>query len=131
MNTALESLSHGVPMLAIPVTNDQPGVAARIHWLQVGRRLLLNRLNVPAARAAIREVLEEERYAVNARVLQREIQSLDGPGRAAEIVETAIATRQPVLREPTETAPRFAPRLASGALQIPAKQDRKKRWCFA
>ena len=28
LNTALESLAHGVPMVVIPVTNDQPGVAA-------------------------------------------------------------------------------------------------------
>ncbi len=29
MNTTLECLAHGVPMLAIPVTNDQPAVAAQ------------------------------------------------------------------------------------------------------
>jgi UDP:flavonoid glycosyltransferase YjiC (YdhE family) len=31
-NTALESLSCGIPMVAITVGNDQPGVAARIKW---------------------------------------------------------------------------------------------------
>jgi len=30
LNTVLESLSNAVPMLALPITNDQPGVAARI-----------------------------------------------------------------------------------------------------
>ncbi len=30
MNTTMECLKNGVPMVAIPVTNDQPGVAARI-----------------------------------------------------------------------------------------------------
>jgi UDP-glucoronosyl and UDP-glucosyl transferase len=29
-NTLLEALTQGVPQIAIPVTNDQPGVAARI-----------------------------------------------------------------------------------------------------
>lgn len=29
VNTTLESLSNGVPLVAIPITNDQPGVAAR------------------------------------------------------------------------------------------------------
>ena len=27
LNTALEALAHGLPMVAIPITNDQPGVA--------------------------------------------------------------------------------------------------------
>src|SRR5262247_1702334 len=36
LNTALESLSNGVPMIAVPITNDQPGVAARIAERKVG-----------------------------------------------------------------------------------------------
>jgi len=30
LNTVLEALTQDVPQVAIPVTNDQPGVAARI-----------------------------------------------------------------------------------------------------
>lgn len=33
LNTALEALARGVPMVAIPITNDQPGVAGRLEWL--------------------------------------------------------------------------------------------------
>lgn len=36
MNTTLECLSNGVPMVAIPITNDQPAVAARIAWTKTG-----------------------------------------------------------------------------------------------
>jgi MGT family glycosyltransferase len=36
LNTVLESLACGVPMVAIPITNDQPGVAA--HRLEKSRR---------------------------------------------------------------------------------------------
>ena len=32
MNTVLESLLNGVPMVAIPITNDQPAIGARIAW---------------------------------------------------------------------------------------------------
>ena len=36
LNTVLESLAQGVPQVAIPVTFDQPGVAARIAHKQTG-----------------------------------------------------------------------------------------------
>jgi hypothetical protein len=36
LNTALESLAHGVPMVALPVTIDQPGVGARIKRTHTG-----------------------------------------------------------------------------------------------
>ena len=36
LNTVLESLSSGVPLVALPITNDQPGVAARIAKKEVG-----------------------------------------------------------------------------------------------
>jgi UDP:flavonoid glycosyltransferase YjiC (YdhE family) len=32
INTTLESLSNGVPLVAIPIANDQPGIGARIEW---------------------------------------------------------------------------------------------------
>ena len=47
LNTTLESLTQGVPMVAIPVTNDQPGVAARIAYTETGRFLPLHQLAVP------------------------------------------------------------------------------------
>jgi zeaxanthin glucosyltransferase len=36
LNTVLESLSHGIPQVAIPISFDQPGVAARIIEKQTG-----------------------------------------------------------------------------------------------
>ena len=36
MNTTLESLTYGVPIVAIPITNDQPGVATRIVYTGSG-----------------------------------------------------------------------------------------------
>jgi UDP:flavonoid glycosyltransferase YjiC (YdhE family) len=87
-------------MVAIPVTNDQPGVAARIHWLEVGRCVPLGRANTQTIRQAITRVLNEPQYAKNAQALQREMQSLDGPTRAAAIIETALTTKSPVLTQP-------------------------------
>jgi UDP:flavonoid glycosyltransferase YjiC (YdhE family) len=42
LNTALEALTYGVPLVAIPITNDQPGIAARIAHSGNGRLYLSN-----------------------------------------------------------------------------------------
>jgi UDP-N-acetylglucosamine:LPS N-acetylglucosamine transferase len=44
LNTVLESLAQGVPQVAIPVTYDQPGVAARIPEKQTGVVTSLDKL---------------------------------------------------------------------------------------
>jgi len=101
LNTALESLAHGVPMLAIPITNDQPGVAARIEWGGTGRRIRLPKLSVKRVRATIQDLLSNPGYCENAAHVQNDIDRQDGPETAAQIVEQAIQTAQPVLnREP-------------------------------
>ncbi len=97
MNTTLESLSNGVPMVAIPITNDQPGVAARLAWTGAGEVVQLSRLSVPRLRAAIQRVLTQDSYKNNAIRLQEAIRRAGGVNRAADIVEQAISTGQPVL----------------------------------
>jgi zeaxanthin glucosyltransferase len=90
MNTALEALTCGVPMVAIPVTNDQPGVAARIAYHGTGTVVPLRRLTPNRLRRAIHEVLAAPRYRDNALRLQAAIQSIDGLTQAAEIIETRL-----------------------------------------
>ncbi|WP_017653753.1 glycosyltransferase [Fortiea contorta] len=97
LNTTLESLSNGVPIVAIPIINDQPGVAARIVWTGAGEIVPLKRLSVPKLRDAIQKVLIEDGYKQNALRLQAAIQRAGGVSRAADIVEQAVSTRQPVL----------------------------------
>ena len=46
LNTALESLAWGVPMVVLPVAYDQPGVGARVEWSGVGRSIPVGRLTV-------------------------------------------------------------------------------------
>ena len=100
MNTVLESLSNGVPMVAIPITNDQPGVAARIAWTGTGECILPSRLNTSRLRSTIQTVLTQGSYKNNAVRLQHAIQQAGGTRRAVDIIEKAIATGQPVLANP-------------------------------
>jgi MGT family glycosyltransferase len=98
LNTALESLSNGVPIVAIPIANDQPGVAARIAWTGAGEFVPLQKLSVPKLRTAIQRVLAEDSYKKNAGRLQEAIRRSGGVSRAADIIEQVISTGKPVLR---------------------------------
>ncbi len=57
-------------MVAIPVANDQPGIAARIAYTGVGEVVALKELNVPKLRSAIVKVLTQESYRKRAIEMQ-------------------------------------------------------------
>jgi zeaxanthin glucosyltransferase len=97
MNTTLESLNNGVPMVAIPIANDQPGVASRIVWSGCGEAVPVKKVNVDNLRIAIKKVLTEDSYRKNALQLQTAIQKAGGTKRAIDIMEQAISTGKPVL----------------------------------
>lgn len=99
MNTTLESLSNGVPMVAIPIANDQPGVAARIAWTGTGEVVPLKRLNASRLRSAIEQVLTKDSYKENALGLQEAIKRAGGVKKAADITEEVVRTGNPVLSE--------------------------------
>ena len=98
LNTVLESLSAGVPMVAVPVGNDQPGVAARVKWLRTGELLPLKRLRADRLRVLVKRVLEEESYRSQARRLMEEIKRVDGVQKAADLIERVLHEQQPALR---------------------------------
>jgi zeaxanthin glucosyltransferase len=98
LNTTLESLSYGVPMVAIPITDDQPGVAARIAWTGVGEIVKLSNLSANNLRESIKRVLKEPSYKQNAVHLQEAIRRTEGVNCAVDIIEQAISTNKPVIQ---------------------------------
>ena len=99
MNTALERLAQGVPVVAIPVTNDQPGVAARLAYAGVGEMIPLSKLSWERLEKAVQQVFTQPSYRERARKVQAEIAKCDGTKAAAEITLDALCSRQPVLRQ--------------------------------
>ena len=97
MNTVLTALGCGVPLVPIPITNEQPGIASRLARTKAGKMLQLSKLNEITLRTAISEVLSESSYRIKARQLQNIIQASGGVERVADIIEQAAQTRQPVL----------------------------------
>jgi MGT family glycosyltransferase len=90
MNTTLEALAQGVPLVAIPITNDQPGVAARILASGTGLFLPLAQLNAAALRGLVDEVLRTPSYRERAQAMKSAIAEVDGLGMAAELIERAF-----------------------------------------
>ena len=74
-------------MVAVPITNDQPGVAARIQWTGTGKMLSLKKLTSQSLHQALMEVMTKPSYRERARQLQHEIAQLDSLQKACEIVE--------------------------------------------
>jgi len=100
LNTVLESPAQGVPQLAIPVTYDQPGVAARIVDKQTGVVTSLDKLSTDHLSALLNEVLSNSTYRDNARSLQNAIAEANGLSVAADLVEQSLGVRRPSKRPP-------------------------------
>ncbi|MBD2200757.1 MULTISPECIES: glycosyltransferase [Calothrix] len=87
MNTTLDSLTYGVPLVAIPITFEQPGTGARIRATGVGEVLSLANLSVSKLRSLIQQVLTKPNYRHQAQKIQQSIQQADGVKQAANIIE--------------------------------------------
>jgi MGT family glycosyltransferase len=103
INTTLEALSEGVPLVCIPIGNDQPGVASRVAMRGAGLVVPWHRLHAKRLRAAVRAVLEEASYRRAAQGLKASMLQTDGLNRAADIIEDVLKIRReaPEPREPT------------------------------
>ena len=97
LNTVLEALSCAVPMVAIPIANDQPGMAAWVGWSGSGAAEPLKWATVGRLRFAIDRVWGAPSYRQNAQPLAQAIATACGMARIADIVEHAITTGQRLL----------------------------------
>jgi zeaxanthin glucosyltransferase len=87
LNTTLEALAQGVPLVAIPIGYDQPGVAARIAYHGVGEFVELGNLTARRLSDLILKVTANRNYRDKARWFQKVIRETRGLDIAADIVE--------------------------------------------
>jgi zeaxanthin glucosyltransferase len=90
LNTVLETLAQGVPQVAIPVANDQPGVAARIADKKTGLFLPSRKLTASRLSFLLDEVLSNSAYRDNARSFQKVFAGRNGLSAAADLLEQAF-----------------------------------------
>jgi zeaxanthin glucosyltransferase len=91
LNTVLDSLAHGVPLVTVPLTYEQPAIARRVEWTGAGRSVSMRKLQSGRLRHLIREVLETPRYRESAVRMGEHIRRAGGVKHAADITLSAIA----------------------------------------
>jgi zeaxanthin glucosyltransferase len=88
LNTVLDAIAAGTPMLVLPIAFDQPGVAARVVHSGVGLRLG-RRARAGAIAAALRRLADWPSEPLQR--LGAELAAAGGAVRAAQIVERVMA----------------------------------------
>ena len=87
--TVLKTLSHGVPMLCMPMGRDQGDNAARVVWHEAGLRL--NRAASSDAIAdTLRTLLTDDRYRRGARAMADRIRAESRGDRVVEELERLV-----------------------------------------
>ena len=99
LNTTLESLSQGIPLVVLPVTNDQPGIAARVAHLGVGEFTPVQKLTVATLRHKVERVLTTPSYRECSARMAEKVQCLHGPVLAADLIEAAFTSRKRVTHD--------------------------------
>jgi len=90
MNTTMEAAAAGVPLVGIPITYDQPAVAARIRHAGLGRTIPHRRLDGAGLRAAVEDVLGDPRYRERAAEVAAACRRSGGPDGAAAAIEELV-----------------------------------------
>lgn len=96
MNSVLECLALGVPMVVIPIAHDHPGVAVRVEWTQTGLQVPLEHCRSQLG-TALGRLLTEPIFRKAAARFAQQISRANGLSRAADIVEQVLRTGRPVL----------------------------------
>jgi UDP:flavonoid glycosyltransferase YjiC (YdhE family) len=90
------ALSMGVPLVVAGNTEDKPEVAARVAWTGAGVNLRTGTPTQSAVRAAVREVLGDNRYLEAARTLEAAFARRDGVAEIAALIDEVIGERRAV-----------------------------------
>jgi zeaxanthin glucosyltransferase len=92
LNTTLDCLENGVPMVAIPIASEQPGIAMRIAHLGAGTVVPLAEVSAARLGTAIQTVLNQPSYREAAQSAAREIATLRPTTAAVRVIEQVLAS---------------------------------------
>jgi zeaxanthin glucosyltransferase len=92
MNTMMQALYFGSPVIAVPLAHDQPAIAARLKRTGAGVVFSPDQLTVPKLRSAIDSILAKDSpWQAQARRMRDAITEAGGVTRAADILESRMS----------------------------------------
>ena len=91
LNTVLDSLACGVPLVAVPITYEQPAIARRVEWSGCGASVPLARLQPRRLQLVVEALFHDSHARGNAAAIARAISAAGGVRRATELVENAVS----------------------------------------
>ncbi len=86
MNSTMESLYYGVPMVGVPQMPEQMMTARRIEELGLGTALDQKTLTVEQLHATVKATLSNADYRTNAQAMQQHVRNAGGYKRAADAI---------------------------------------------
>lgn len=90
MNSTMESLYHGVPLVAVAQDPEQEANAARVEELGAGRRLARTDLTPKLLRETVEAVAADKDIRASATTCCAALQRCDGPARGADALENHV-----------------------------------------
>ncbi|WP_327371095.1 macrolide family glycosyltransferase [Streptomyces sp. NBC_01217] len=94
MNSTMESLHNGVPMVAVPQTNEQRANALRVEELGLGLLLAKEDVTVQRLREVADQVTGDASVTDRVRAMRERMRSVNGPAVAADAVEAYLAEQR-------------------------------------
>ena len=91
MNSVMESLYYGVPMVVVPMGNDQPTVARRVVELGLGEALDARSATPAALRGAALRVMSDQGCRARLDGFQKETRAAGGNAGAARLIIDRLA----------------------------------------
>jgi UDP:flavonoid glycosyltransferase YjiC (YdhE family) len=91
VGTTSQGLLAGVPTLIVPFAFDQSDNAEHAYKLGASRTLYRKNYLGPRVAKELNELLTQPAYARRATEVSRLLKQEDGPGRAADLIEQAMA----------------------------------------
>lgn len=95
MNSTMEALYFGVPLVAFPLQPEQEANARRVEDLGLGRRLPAESLTPALIRTVITEVSDDQEIRRNLETMSQRVRGAGGPAEAADAIERYLHGGRP------------------------------------